>query len=100
VVVLDLSFGQHNEFSLESVDYVIGYEDGEMSWIRQPLWSEFGKKLAYEVVSDSKVLFAGDDDYFFPVLRRGVEIVAEAKAAHRRLERASSVPITNREYRY
>ena len=82
VVVLDLSSVQHNEFSLESVDYVISDEDGEGSWMRQPLWSEFGKKLAYEVVSDGKVLLASDDDYLFPVLAREAEIVAKAKAPH------------------
>ena len=62
--------------------FVISDEDGERSWIRQPLWSEFGKKLAQEVVSDSKVLFAGDDDYLFPVLARGAEILAKPKATH------------------
>ena len=33
IVVLDLSSVQHNEFSLESVDYVISDEDGVRSWI-------------------------------------------------------------------
>jgi hypothetical protein len=80
------------------MDYVIGDEDGERSWIRQPFGSEFGKELAYEVVSDGKVLLAGDDDYFFLVLARGVEIVTEAIAAHGPRERASCVPITNQQY--
>lgn len=91
---------QHNEFSCESVEYafVISDEDGERSWIRQPIWSEFWKKLAQEVVSDGKVLLAVDDDYFFPVLAREAEIVAKAKTAHGPGERASCVPI-NRQYR-
>ena len=29
-----------------SVDYVISDEDGKGSWIRQPVWSEFGEKRA------------------------------------------------------
>jgi hypothetical protein len=61
---------------------VILDEDGERSWIRQPVWSDFGKKITQEVVSDSQVLFAGDDDYFFPILAREAEIMAKAKAAH------------------
>jgi hypothetical protein len=81
------------------VDYVIGDEDGKRSWIGHPVWSEFWKKLAQEVVSDSKVLFASDDDYLFLVLARGVEIVAEAKAAHGQLrgqtafQSQSTIPI-------
>jgi hypothetical protein len=46
LVALDLSFVQHYESSFWSVDYVITDEDSERSWIGQPIWSEFGEKLA------------------------------------------------------
>ena len=74
--------------------FVICDEDGKGSWIRQPVWSEFGKELAYEVVSDSKVLLAGNDGYLILVLARVVEIMAKAKAAHEPGERATGVPVT------
>lgn len=82
------------------MDYVISDEDSERSWFRQPVWSEFGKKLAQEVVGNSEVLLAGDDDYLFPVLAREAEIVIKAKAPHGPGERQpafqsqSSVPRT------
>ncbi|MEK6287708.1 MAG: hypothetical protein AABO57_18475 [Acidobacteriota bacterium] len=81
----------------ESVEYafVISDEDGKRSWIRQPFWSEFGKELSQEVVSDSQVLFAGDDDYLFLVLASVVETMAKAKAVHGPGRRANCVPITN-----
>jgi hypothetical protein len=97
LVALDLSFVQH-KVSLGSVDYVISDEDGKRSWIGHPVWSDFWKKLAQEVVNDSKVLLASDDDYLFPVIARDAGIVAKAKAAHGRRERQPAFRSQLRQY--
>ena len=77
-----------------SVEYgvVINDQDAERSWIRQPLWNDFGKQLAQEVVSDSQVLLGRDDHYLLLAGATITETIAKANVDHGRIEKTTSVP--------
>jgi hypothetical protein len=79
---------------------VVPDENGKSAWMRQYVWTEFWQEPAQEVVSDSKVLFRGNDDYLFVVVQSVADNVFESMVAHSRCQRQLAFHKTNRAWRH